>query len=83
MLLWERRRESLDVRATCETIQETTRVGGPGRAAVLNFLQQWKKEGERSRSRTGHCGGLSRGWAQGTGAILGGVRMQYAEHNQL
>ena len=26
MLLWERRRESLDVRATCETIQEITRV---------------------------------------------------------
>ena len=30
----------LMLRATCETIQETTRVGGPGRAADLNFLQQ-------------------------------------------
>ena len=27
MLLWERRRESLNVRATCETTQEITRVG--------------------------------------------------------
>ena len=32
-----------------------------------------EKEGGRSRSRTGQSGGLSRGWAQGTGAIMGGV----------
>ena len=32
-----------------------------------------EKEDGRSRSRTGESGGLSRGWAQGTGAKMDGV----------
>ena len=50
MLLWERRRESLNVRATCETTQEITRVGKPGRAADLNFLQ-WSGTRKASEAR--------------------------------